>query len=90
MRNNKMNKRTRLLALTICLLPALAQAAGKSDLVMFGGDASRNFVSDEKNLPVEWDLKSGKNIKWVAELGSLSPSEATLAVEIAKTQTDHN
>ena len=42
----------------------------KSDLVMFGGDASRNFVSDETGLPTIWDLKSGKNIKWVADLGS--------------------
>jgi len=45
-------------------------AAEKSDLVMFGGDASRNFVSDATGVPSEWDLKSGKNIKWVAELGS--------------------
>ena len=66
-----MNTRTRTLAVLICLLAALTvRAAGKSDLIMFGGDASRNFVSDEKGLPGEWDLKSGKNIKWVADLGS--------------------
>ena len=66
-----MNMRTRIPVMLICLLaPFTAQAGGKSDLVMFGGDASRNFVSDEKGLPGEWDLKSGKNIKWVADLGS--------------------
>ena len=63
-----MNTRTRILALGLCLL--LAPAAHGSDLIMFGGDASRNFVSDETGLPGEWDLESGKNIKWVAELGS--------------------
>lgn len=64
-----MNKR--MVAVFVCgLLATVALGAGKSDLIMFGGDASRNFVSDETNLPVEWDLKSGKNIKWVAELGS--------------------
>ena len=42
----------------------------KSDLIMFGGDASRNMVSNEKNLPTKWNLKTGENIKWVAEVGS--------------------
>ena len=52
------------------LLASLSFAADKSDLVMFGGDASRNFVSDETDLPTKWNLKKGENIKWVAELGS--------------------
>lgn len=65
-----MNTRTRIVALVFLLGAFTAQAAGKADLVMFGGDASRNFASDEKGLPAEWDLQSGKNIKWVAELGS--------------------
>ena len=42
----------------------------KSDLIMFGGDASRNMVSNETNLPTKWNLKTGENIKWVAEVGS--------------------
>ncbi len=57
-------------ALVFLLGASCALAQGKSHLVMFGGDASRNFVSDETDLPTEWDLDSGKNIKWVAELGS--------------------
>jgi outer membrane protein assembly factor BamB len=52
------------------LLASLGFAAEKSDLVMFGGDASRNFVSTETGLPTTWDLKKGQNIKWVADLGS--------------------
>jgi len=58
------------LALVLPLVAAIGVAAEKSDLIMFGGDASRNFVTDEKDPPMEWDLKSGMNIKWVAELGS--------------------
>ena len=38
--------------------------------VMFGNTPSRNMVSSEKGLPVRWDLASGMNIKWSAELGS--------------------
>ena len=37
---------------------------------MWGGTPDRNMVSSMKGLPVEWDLKSKKNVKWIAELGS--------------------
>ena len=37
---------------------------------MWGGTADRNMVSSMKGLPTEWDLKSKKNVKWMAELGS--------------------
>jgi outer membrane protein assembly factor BamB len=37
---------------------------------MWGGTPQRNMVSSMKNLPVSWDVKSGKNIKWKADLGS--------------------
>ena len=43
-----------------------------ADWPMWGGTPSRNMVSDEKGLPTTWDLKTGKNVKWVAELGSQS------------------
>jgi len=42
------------------------------DWPMFGGSPSRNAVSREKGIPHEWDLDSGKNVKWVAPLGSYS------------------
>ena len=32
----------------------------------------------EKGLPTTWDLKSGKNVKWVAELGSQSYGNPTV------------
>src|SRR5947207_2217546 len=47
--------------------------------VMYGGSPSRNMVNTRvKGLPAEWDIGNpkkkdkGKNIKWVAELGSKS------------------
>ena len=45
-------------------------AAAEKDVAMFGNTPSRNMVSDETGLPTEFDLDGGKNIKWVAELGS--------------------
>ncbi len=41
-----------------------------TDWPMWGGTADRNMVSSMKGLPTSWDLKTKKNIKWVAELGS--------------------
>jgi len=43
-----------------------------ADWPMWGGTASRNMVSSITGLPTTWDLKTGKNVKWVAELGSQS------------------
>jgi hypothetical protein len=41
------------------------------DWTLFGGSVERNMVNlTEKNVPTAWDVKSGKNIKWVADLGS--------------------
>lgn len=45
-------------------------AAPQTDWPMWGGTPSRNMVSDMKGLPTTWDVKTGKNVSWVAELGS--------------------
>jgi outer membrane protein assembly factor BamB len=45
---------------------------GEKDWPMWGGSPDRNMVSDATGLPTTWDVKTGKNIKWVAELGSQS------------------
>jgi outer membrane protein assembly factor BamB len=37
---------------------------------MWGGTPSRNMVSAQKGLPTEWDVKTKKNVKWMAALGS--------------------
>jgi outer membrane protein assembly factor BamB len=63
------------LALTlIALAQASSTGAGKgvTDWHMWGGSPDRNMVSDATGLPTTWDVKTGKNIKWVASLGSQS------------------
>src|SRR4029079_17164697 len=45
---------------------------GTGDWPMWGGTPDRNMVSNMKGLPTEWDVKTKKNVKWVAELGSQS------------------
>jgi outer membrane protein assembly factor BamB len=39
---------------------------------MWGGTPDRNMVSAMKGIPTTWDIKTKKNIKWIAELGSQS------------------
>ncbi len=43
-----------------------------ADWPMWGGTPSRNMVSTLTGMPTEWDVKTGKNVKWVADLGSQS------------------
>jgi outer membrane protein assembly factor BamB len=56
-----------------------ASADGPNDWPMWGGTPARNMVSDMKGLPTTWDVKTGKNVKWVAELGSQSYGNPTVA-----------
>jgi len=51
-------------------LALLASDPGSTDWPMWGGTPDRNMVSSMKGLPTTWDVKSKKNVKWVAELGS--------------------
>ena len=57
--------------MAFCL--AIPAAAGAADWPMWGGTPQRNMVNTvEKNIPDSWDVTTGKNIKWVAQLGSQS------------------
>lgn len=49
------------------------------DWPMLGRDKTRNPVSPEKGAPVEWDVKTGRNIKWTARLGSITVSQPIAA-----------
>src|SRR6185503_8113393 len=49
-----------------------ASDPGTGDWPMWGGTPDRNMVSTMKGLPTEWDVKTKKNVKWVASLGSQS------------------
>jgi outer membrane protein assembly factor BamB len=58
--------------LTLALLVSATAALSANDWPMWGGSPSRNMVSPMTGAPTEWDVKSGKNVKWVADLGSQS------------------
>jgi outer membrane protein assembly factor BamB len=64
------------LILVGCLITAVA---ADRDWPMWGGTPQRNMFSPLKNLPSTWDIQSGKNIKWKAELGSTSYGNPTIA-----------
>lgn len=44
--------------------------ARRGDWPMWGGRPDRNMVSDETGIPADWDVKTGRNIRWKAPLGS--------------------
>src|ERR1044072_5399326 len=52
--------------------PVVASDPGSGDWPMWGGTPDRNMTSNMKGLPTSWDVKTKKNIKWVAQLGSQS------------------
>src|SRR5688500_6749165 len=52
---------------------------GVKDWPMWGGSPDRNMVSDARGLPTTWDVRTGKNIKWVASLGSQSYGNPVVA-----------
>src|SRR5437870_12006996 len=59
-----------LLMLAATISSQSASDPGSADWPMWGGTPDRNMVSTMKGLPTAWDVKSKKNIKWVAQLGS--------------------
>src|SRR6266850_2061705 len=86
----KNRKRTILCLSTLCLLVSaayllhsarLAEASdpGKGDWPMWGGTPDRNMTSNMKGLPTSWDVKTKKNVKWVAALGSQSYGNPVVA-----------
>lgn len=57
--------------------PGAVQGA---DWPMWGGSPQRNMANTvEKNIPDSWDVASGKNIKWSAQLGSQSYGNPVVA-----------
>jgi outer membrane protein assembly factor BamB len=64
------------------LFTARSSAAGDpgpTSWPMWGGTPDRNLVSKMTGLPTEWDVKTKKNVKWVADLGSQSYGNAVVA-----------
>ena len=67
--NPKFESITRRLVAGGLALLATLMTLHAEDWPMLGRDKTRNPVSPEKGAPVEWDVKSGRNIKWRARLG---------------------
>jgi outer membrane protein assembly factor BamB len=63
-----------LLLLTLVALPLASQ-----DWPMWGGTPQRNMASSMKSLPSAWDIKTRKNVKWKADLGSTSYGNPVVA-----------
>jgi outer membrane protein assembly factor BamB len=64
---------------TVALILSAASVSISADWPMWGGSPIRNMVSPMKGLPTEWDLKAGRNVKWMAELGSQSYGNPVVA-----------
>src|ERR1041385_2876376 len=56
-----------------------AVCASAADQPQWGQAWSRNMVSAEKGLPDSFDLKTGRNIKWTAQLGTETHSTPIVA-----------
>src|SRR6266540_5726882 len=61
------------------MLNVEASDPGSGDWPMWGGTTDRNMVSNMKGLPITWDVKTKKNVKWVAALGSQSYGNVVVA-----------
>ncbi|MCX8107168.1 MAG: PQQ-binding-like beta-propeller repeat protein [Verrucomicrobiae bacterium] len=65
------------------LLLTVTSAAVTRELIagdqpQWGHAWSRNLVSEERGLPSEFDLVSGRNIKWIAKLGTETHSSPVI------------
>ena len=72
-----------LLLTAVCFLPPAssveASDPGTNDWPMWGGTPDRNMTSNMKGLPTSWDVKTKKNVKWVALLGSQTYGNVVVA-----------
>ena len=66
--NAKTTLRTTALVAALCLLSTVGLSA--AEIAMFGRGFDRNMTSDETGLPADWDVKTGKNVKWSQPVGS--------------------
>jgi outer membrane protein assembly factor BamB len=67
------------LSLGFLLTGLIALPIASQDWPMWGGTPQRNMASQIKNLPSTWDIKTGTNIKWKAELGTTSYGNPVVA-----------
>jgi len=79
-------KRVVLLLMTLAVATPVALSA---DWPMWGGTPDRNMVSTMTGLPATWDVTTGKNVKWVAELGSQSYGNPIVAEGVVLVGTNN-
>src|SRR5881296_2783171 len=68
-----------LLAVAFSIACVVASDPGTGDWPMWGGTPDRNMVSNMKGIPTSWDVKTKKNVKWMAQLGSQSYGNPVVA-----------
>jgi outer membrane protein assembly factor BamB len=66
-----------------------ASDPGTGDWPMWGGTPDRNMVSKMTGVPTSWDVKTKKNVKWVAELGSQSYGNPVVAEGVVLVGTNN-
>jgi hypothetical protein len=52
---------------------------GAKDWPQWGGWSGKNNTPDGKNIPINWDIDDGTNIKWSAKLGSQTYGNPVIA-----------
>ena len=62
---------------SLCLIAGSSPDGG--DWPMWGGTPDRNMVSAMTGLPASWDIKTGRNVRWMAQLGSTSYGNPVVA-----------
>ena len=63
----------------LLLTGAVIPCAWAKDQPQWGERHSRNMVSQERGLPTDCDPKSGRNIRWMADLGTSTYSSPVVA-----------
>jgi hypothetical protein len=56
---------------------------------MWGGTPDRNMYSSMSGIPTAWDLKTKKNVRWMAELGSQTYGNPVVANGIVLVGTNN-
>lgn len=67
------------LAVCVAVVVSVLASTRAGDQPQWGQVFSRNMVSDEKNLPDDFDPKTGRNIKWSVALGTSTHSTPVVA-----------
>src|SRR5208282_2111354 len=70
----------RIFLAVVLMTLAASRSSQAADWHMWGGTPQRNMINTvEKNIPDSGDVNTGKNIKWVAQMGSQSFGNPVIA-----------